>query len=660
MKDYKKLQEKINTDKQITSKDITELGYSHYDINLFIEAGILKRSKRGLYEYLPEIEVSNLPIEEPVEQEIEQTFSVLTTDIPKEQKDPFYYISDGINKILKRETNDSINSFKQALKIEPTNSHAKIGLVGAYVFLEDYENAYAALVDFYKTRSDNSLLYNVYYYLLLLSKHTNVDMKLLNEVKEEINNNRHSLKKLNTNFKRMHSALNEEDYLEALKFINFSIAMDKKSKKYYITSHIHKALIMATLRLKGIDPYEEIIKAKEQASRANIEENLVEDKVPVDKSEKTVVEETPIPVESEPEVIVVPQVTESIVKVNVLLEAINNNDYELALNLLEKENIEEPVEVIRILLSKLSTIKSLITSTTPVKVIATEPVRVVEEDSLVDDIIEVPEREATLTVEETVVEETVSVVDSTVEVPKEKEPSKEELANIAYKAYKNSYHSEQFDEAVKNLRRYEYINNSKGTPRNINYHYIRIEQSRKDFAENPERYIKKKALAKVIFDLKRNRRYDAALAAIEEYKSLGGLRNELIVLVEAEIYFYLGNIEQTKKLLNSIRSSEEPTFFTLSSKVSFNNYRFEEALKHCQAYNERRPSTTPANYQLMGDCYSRLGKPGKAIKAYRKAEEIAGEKGYRPLDLSGKINQQEMRSETKKEERTARYLEKKK
>ena len=62
----------------------------------------------------------------------------------------------------------------------------------------------------------------------------------------------------------------------------------------------------------------------------------------------------------------------------------------------------------------------------------------------------------------------------------------------------------------------------------------------------------------------------------------------------------------------------------------------------------------------MGDCYSRLGKPGKAIKSYRKAEEIAEQRGFAPLDLSGKINYQEMRSETKKEERTTRYLEKKK
>jgi uncharacterized protein YbaP (TraB family) len=62
----------------------------------------------------------------------------------------------------------------------------------------------------------------------------------------------------------------------------------------------------------------------------------------------------------------------------------------------------------------------------------------------------------------------------------------------------------------------------------------------------------------------------------------------------------------------------------------------------------------------MGDCYSKLRKPGKAIKAYRKAEEITVELGYKPIDLSGKINQQEMRSELNKEDRATRYLEKRK
>ena len=98
----------------------------------------------------------------------------------------------------------------------------------------------------------------------------------------------------------------------------------------------------------------------------------------------------------------------------------------------------------------------------------------------------------------------------------------------------------------------------------------------------------------------------------------------------------------------------------LSSKLAFKNYKFQEALLFCQSYNERRPNQSPSNYQLMGDCYTKLGKPGKAIKAYRKAEEVAAQYGGKSLDLSSKISRQEMFSEYKKEERTTRSLSKKK
>ena len=62
----------------------------------------------------------------------------------------------------------------------------------------------------------------------------------------------------------------------------------------------------------------------------------------------------------------------------------------------------------------------------------------------------------------------------------------------------------------------------------------------------------------------------------------------------------------------------------------------------------------------MGDCYTKLGKNGKAIKSYRKAEEVSAQYNGKQLDLTGKINRQEMFAEFKKEERSARTLGKKK
>ena len=636
MKDYKKLEERINKDKEITIASITELGYSRYDINQFIEAGILRRSKRGLYLYLPEIKQTESLVEPPISENEEVTPVEETVEVAENQE-PFFYVNEGIKKVIKREHIEAINLFNKALELDSTNSHARVGLTGAYVFLNDYENAYTTLINFYNNRQDNALLYNIYYYLLLLKEHIEIDERLLEDIRQEIEENKTSIKKLNPNFKRLHTAINNQDYLEALKFANFSISIDKKDKKYHITNHIYKALIMSILKLKGIDPYTNIIKAKEER-----------EEIPISQPE-------PVEVVEEQEVVVIPSTkVEDSIKTNLLLEAINSNNYDLALTLLEQEQIDNPLEVIKTLLTKLSTIKSLVTSSGPIKVISTEPVRVVEEQSLLEEVPKVEAKKEQIIASEPVVTTTAN------EVIEEVKPTPQELANLAYKAYKDAYHSEQFDEALRNLRRYEFLNNSNGNQRNVNYHRIRIEKSRQDFEQNPERYIKKKALARVIFDLKREKKYEAALAAIEEFKSLGGVKNELVILVEAEIYFALNELGKTSVILNGIRTSEEPTFFILSSKLAFRNYKFQDALLYCQAFNERRPNQSPANYGLMGDCYTKLGKSGKAIKAYRKAEEIAASYGNTQLDFSSKINKQEMIAEFKKEERDARSLGKKK
>lgn len=660
MKDYKKLEQRINEEKEITIGDITELGYSRYDINLFIDAGILSRSKRGLYKYLPELQVTKTPaIEEKTVLEEPPVVEEPKVEEPQQvDKDQvFQYVNQGIYNLIKRQNETAIELFNNALELEPNNGRALIGLAGANIFLNNYQAAYEYLVQFYNTRIDNSLLYNVYYYLFILKEHITIDEELLTSIKEEIDNNKDSIKKQNVNYKRLHKALDEGNYLEALKYANFSISIDKKDRKYHITNHIYKALILATLKLKGIDPFEGIAKYKEEkglpfvrpATSVEVETPVVE----VPAVEETVVEEAKEILEEDPveEVVIIPSTpVEDTIKTNLLLEAINSNNYDLALTLLEQENIDNPLEVIRTLLTKLSLIKGLLTTNEPIKVVSVEPVRVVEEKTILE---EVP------------VEEVPTIIPEVVETPVEEkqpvvEPTPEELIDMAYKAFKNAYHSEQFDEASKNLRRYEFLNNSNGKQRNINFHRIRIEQSKKDYEQNPERYIQKKALAKVIFDLKKERRYDAALAAIAEYKSLGGIKNELVILVEAEIYFALGDYGKTSVVLNGIRTSEEPTYFILSSKLAFKNRRYQDALQYCQAFNERRPNTSPANYQLMGDCYTKLGKSGKAIKAYRRAEEIAATQGNRGIDLTDKINKQEMIAEFKKEERDARNLGKKK
>ena len=59
MKDYTVLKEKLTKEGQITTKDIIALGFSQYDIKLFVDNEILTKVSRGLYYYRPSL------IEEP-------------------------------------------------------------------------------------------------------------------------------------------------------------------------------------------------------------------------------------------------------------------------------------------------------------------------------------------------------------------------------------------------------------------------------------------------------------------------------------------------------------------------------------------------------------------------------------------------------------------
>lgn len=625
MKDYKKLLDKITKEKEITISDITDLGYTRYDINQFIDAGILSRLKRGLYLYLPEINVEKTASQEEVRPQVDSS------------NNSRFYLREGVKKLVKRENKEAIELFEKALEIEPTNQPAKLYLAGAYIFLGEYEKAYEILIDFYNTRQDNSLIHNIYHYLVLLKQHTPIDENILKEIKGIIDNNPSDSKKQNVNYRKLHSALNNEDYLEALKYINFSISIDKKSRKYHITNHIYKALITSIIRLKGLNPFPNV-------------EVISKDNVRVTSEDSPLEEET---------VIVPSSNVEDTIKQNILLEAINSNNYDLALTLLEKEKIDNPLEVIRILLTKLQLIRSLVTSNEPLKVVSEEPVRVVMEETLVDDKPIIPQEE--LVQEEPTQVETLPqeitptlevLVAPVVEQSIEEQPStNEELIEIAYKAYKTAYNSEQFTEAKTNLRRYEYLCNLNGKHRNIKFHYLRIEKSAKDFEEDPERYLKKKELIKEIFSHKDAKRYEEALSTIAEYKSLGGIVNDQVLLLEVQIYMALGNNGKASIILDNLSNSEEPTFFALSSKLAFKHQNFEQALSYCQSFNERRPNNSPSNYQLMGECYSRLNKPGKAVKAYRKAEEVAASYGNNPLGLTSKINSQEVKAEFQREMR---------
>jgi tetratricopeptide (TPR) repeat protein len=103
-------------------------------------------------------------------------------------------------------------------------------------------------------------------------------------------------------------------------------------------------------------------------------------------------------------------------------------------------------------------------------------------------------------------------------------------------------------------------------------------------------------------------------------------------------------------ILSNIKDNEEPAYFAARARILYEQRNYEECIKMCISYNERRPATTASNYIMLANCYKRLQKPSKALKALRKAEEINASKNY-IKDLSSDIASLEMQAEAQKERR---------
>lgn len=620
MKDYSALKTKINESHEITSKDITELGYSRYDINQFIEAGIISRVKKGLYTY-------NERVVEETPEEIQQTEEIN----PLSPEEIYNIVKEGYVEFFRHNTDAAIVHFKKAISLDSQCEKARMGIYACNIFSGNLPEAVNSIMDFYNNRINDYLVPNVYYGLILLSKLTPVAEEQIDEVREVYKTTK--AKKNNSNFKKMCRSIEAEDYLEALKYANYTVKLDKEKHRFYVTNHIFRYLIIAVLKA------------------LNITQEPLEDR-----------QATP------EEVIIIPEVkTEEIIKQNLLLEAINGNDYEKALAILTQENITNPVEIIRVLLTKLSSIQSIVTSNVPLKVTNVEEVTLVDENQLaltgfneqqiefaMEDTpkeIETPPTSKAISEELTEPSQT-PISDDIPTLPiQNEEPSKEDLIEIAYNAYKEAYEIDDFQAARTNLRRYEYLNNTNGTHRNVNYHFCRINQDEEDYEQDPENYSVKKALLQRILELKKNGKYEESFELLTEYKTLPGIKHHIPLIVEAEILYSMKKAKEALAILNFIPECEEPSFYMLMAKIHFFMSDYQTTIDNCIAFNERRPNSSPTIYNLMGDAYIRLNKPGKARKAYTKADELYKAYNNPNTSMASKIAKAEARSEYKKEER---------
>lgn len=606
MKDYTVLKEKLTKEGQITTKDIIALGFSQYDIKLFVDNEILTKVSRGLYYYRPSL------VEEPKQEEkVEEQIIESEPTINREG------ISKSLNAattlMVKRETDQAISAFEEILNTDPCNQYARFAIFACYMFKREFETAYNKLIELYNNRTNNELLLNVYNYMLLLKELVPVDERILNDIANIITTEGSNIKrpKTGTYLYKLSKAIREEDWEKALKYSSINVSIDKNQKKYRLTNQCYKYLVVAVVQSKNL-----VFERPQEEAAPKVE------------------------FEEEQTIIVPTTNVEQTIKQNILLEAINNNDYQTALSILEQEKIENPELIIKALLTKLHSIQSLISMTTPIRVTKTEEVRLVDENQLVLPGFNEEKEEKKLPVTPAV--ETSSVV------PKQSNP--EQLIDTTYKAYKEFLSIQNFSEARRNLQRYEYLNNQQGTHRNIKYHYNRISMLEQEYLSNPDRYFQKQDLQEKIFQAKRRKEYEEALSLIAEYKRLGGLIHPSIQITEVEIYLMLNDFYQAEQILSSIKDNEEPAYFACKARIYYEQRKFEECVTMCIAYNDRRPSTSAANYIMLSNCYKRLQKPGKAIKALRKADEINKSKNYNK-DLSSDIAALEFQAESQREQR---------
>lgn len=603
MKDYTLLKNKLTKESQITTKDIIALGFSQYDIKLFLENNILTKVSRGLYYYRPSL------VEEPEKEEITNQPPVeVTESIPQEEISGM--LNKATNYMIKKEQDQAIALFEEILKIDPTNQYARFSIFACFMYKKDFETAYNKLIEVYINRTNNELLLNTYNYMLLLKELVEIDEKMLNDIANIIATDGSNIKrpKPGSNLYKLTRAIRECDWENAIKYANFIISVDKNQKKYRLTNQCYKFLVIAVIKSK----------------------NLVFER-PIS------VPDPKIEYDEEPTIIVPPTNVEQTIKQNLLLEAINQNNYQQALTILEQEKVENPELIIKSLLIKLHSIQSLITTTIPVKVTTSEEVRIVEERHLV---------EKEVTNEPQIVEPKSQESTVSKPVPEEK------LTDIAYKAYKEFLNNQNFDKARRNLQRYEYLSNQEGTHRNINYHYKRVEMLEKEYTSNPDRYFEKLKLQERIFQSRKRKNYEEVLSLIEEYKKLGGLIHPTIPVIEAEIHIMLNNLQKAEQIISSLEDNEEPAYYTCKARILYEQRKYEECIHMCIAYNERRPSSSAANYIMLSNCYKRLQKPSKALKALRKADEINKSRNF-IKDLTSEIEALENQTEYKKEQRLA-------
>lgn len=608
MKDFSNLQKLIEEKGELKAKEIKELGYSAYDINLFLSSNLLVRKDRGIY---------SLPVIEEIKEEIspqeesEQKDDVLNKIIDLSKR--------GTYELSKRFYAEAEKYFQEVLNLDPNNDYAYYCLSMISAAKKDYASSLELLKKNLELGNYEKNISSNYILVVALSHLTEIDpdfIKLLEEKFKSANFDAKTKKFLN----QVLSPLKRKEYEKCSKkmyFINYKF---KKLKKYNISNDFITLLVNAILEERKIVT----------STDSKLETPIVEEQLPLKDEQE--------------EVVIVPDVNDSILINNaLLLDYISKGEYEKARDILRNNSLTKEQEIIDVLLSKLISIQAILFGSTPTKVVSIEPVRVIEQKSIDAEV----ESYSNLVPKSVTQSQQISASQVETLSPKgapnpelKKELTSSEIdekINQVYAEFKQNREDFDFDKAKKSLTRYELLYKQSGKYRNIKYHYDRLETNKEEYNRNPEQYKKKLEAIEKIKQLIALKQYDEALELLHEI-ALINPKDYMPIILMARVYNKTSRYEESYNLLLPYYGlCEEPSFFFQMAEACYNIGKYNDALDCCISYSERRPNRNAALFMLKADCYNKMRKYSKELRALRKAEEINHSIGYNKPELEERI-----------------------
>lgn len=550
MKDFKELKNMMEEKGEVKTSSILEIGYSKYDIKKFIDDGLITRVNRGVY---------TLACKEKTIEEINSK---------KEESGSVYK---AFRFIFTRKFEDAITIFSSLASQDKMNGYWEFCISYVYFLQNNIDKAYEYLVKCSKKENSAITSTSAYLISLIFKEFVDVDEKVINAFLNNVHKENISYKFLS----RVMGPIERGEYLTANKKFYYFIDNEKRNKKFRVGNRYLECALAGAVAKLGLTP------KKDEVCDS----------------------------------VIVPEVSERQVLTNtILLNALEDNDYDKAYELVRTYDITDSREIIIMLINRLREAESkgvgFLTGKT--KVVEEKPVEVYESSSLVEE-------------HNDVVNKTEQLLSDNLET--------------LYQEYKSAFDSCDFVSARRRLLRFDMIAKSRLQYRNLSYHFSRIERASVAYLEDPNAYLIKRERFETAKQMFLEKNYDDALRVLDEAG-----RDVECLLLRASIYVRLHNYDLALNILNNLKGCTEPDYYRNMATILLNNGRYSECLEMCFKYNECRPRRSSYIYVMMADCYEALYKPAKALKVLRIADDINIANGIKK-DLTDRISMNEKRAE---------------